>query len=1112
MKLKPERWQQIESLYHAALERDAGERDHFLDLACAGDAALRREVDSLLSSHDQAGDFLDSPAIEIAAKSMASEQSESVIGTTIGHYKITAPLGSGGMGEVYLARDKRLGRHVALKLLPAYFTGEDDRVRRFEQEARAASALNHPNILTIYDIGEIEGIHFIATEYVEGETLRSLMLRQKMSIEETLAVAIQLAGALAAAHQAGIVHRDVKPENIMLRNDGLVKVLDFGLAKLTERPAFAADSEPPPVAKVETNPGVMMGTLNYMSPEQARGIAVDTRTDVFSFGVVCYEMLANHSPFEGETASDAIALLLTAEPPPLARYSPDVPHELQRIIGKALRKDREARYQNINDLNADLKTLKQEMEHEAREKHFAEKAPRGEAKAPLLSSATTAAFKTAVTQVSKQDEKETQSDRPNRSRAMKRPATLVLLAALICAVIAVPFYLRSANLKWAKDQIPRIEELAQAQAFFDAYDLAAIVRKYLPGDQSIMRLMPTISDTLSVATEPEGAQVYIRRLGPNGSGDSSPRELIGTSPISNRQIARGHYILYIEKEGYAKVERTISGGLWPDALIPLPIQVEARLAEANSVPPRMAFVPGGAYRIVAWRRPTDVRVKLDDYFMDKYEVSNQEFKEFINAGGYLDKQYWKFPFVKDGRQLSWEEAMREFKDRTGLPGPRSWSSQNFAEGKAGHPVTDVTWYEAAAYAAFRGKQLPTIFQWEKAARNGEASFAGLIMPWGLLRETTDHIANFKGSGTVPVDNLEFGMSPYGCYNMAGNASEWCLNDTTQGFITSGGSWDDPTYVFGYYGTYPGFYSSNKLGFRCVLNPAEATGDQGAMKIKIEDEVPRYTPVSGEKVKGWFDHFRYDDAPLDAEVVEVKETDEWRREKITFNGAGGDRVIAYLYLPRNYRRPLQVVHCVPGGDVYNRARSLSDSLEMTFVPFTNSGRAVFGVVLKGFIERDRPPGYTPSSPTTVEYLEERAKDIIDMRRGLDYLQTRSDIDASRIAYFAPSAGSAKLILAAIETRYSSIAMMGATIRRYEPQVKPEISSINYIPLIRGPKLMLHGRYDEAAPLKTEAEPLYKLLSEPKRLTVFEGGHIAPREVLLPTINGWLDETLGPVKRE
>jgi eukaryotic-like serine/threonine-protein kinase len=285
--------------------------------------------------------------------------------SALSHYRIVSKLGAGGMGEVYLAEDVRLGRKVALKILSAELTKHEDRVRRFEQEARAASALSHPNILTIFDIGTEDSTHFIATEFIEGQTLRSALTRARMKLPEVLDIAVQAAGALAAAHAAGIFHRDIKPENIMVRPDGLVKVLDFGLAKLTETQAPSTDSGARTVARLDTDPGTVMGTAAYMSPEQARGQKVDARTDIFSLGVVVYEMVAGRAPFEGETASHVIVSILEKEPPPLTRSSPDAPSELERIVTKALAKDKDERYQTVKDLLIDLKRLKQRRDVDA---------------------------------------------------------------------------------------------------------------------------------------------------------------------------------------------------------------------------------------------------------------------------------------------------------------------------------------------------------------------------------------------------------------------------------------------------------------------------------------------------------------------------------------------------------------------------------------------------------------------------------------------------------------------------------------------------------------------------------------------------------------------------
>ena len=524
----------------------------------------------------------------------------------------------------------------------------------------------------------------------------------------------------------------------------------------------------------------------------------------------------------------------------------------------------------------------------------------------------------------------------------------------------------------------------------------------------------------------------------------------------------------------------------------------------------MVFVPGGEYKLLSHEKPTDAHVQLDDFFIDKFEVTNREYKEFVNAGGYLNKEFWKQPFVKDGKLLTWEEAMREFKDRTGLSGPRSWVDQNFPEGKAEYPVADITWYEAAAYAAFKGKQLPTAFQWEKASRVDTPTKFGWVTPWGLeSEEMFDNRANFKNDGTAPVDHYEFGSSPYGCYNMAGNVAEWTLNRQADGFSAAGGSWGDPAYMFGSYGAFPGFYSSSKLGFRCVLNSRNAKGDQGAMAFDPR-EVPTYGPTSEASFEEWLSHYRYDKTPLEPRIVEVIETDEWRREKITYAGADDERVMAYLYLPKNFRAPFQVIHFVPGTSAFY-SLTVPQYVNLVVQPYIKSGRAAFVVVLKGYVERKSPDSHKSPTLASVKYLEEMVNWVTDMRRGLDYLETRNDIEASRIALLATSTEE-NLIVPAIESRYRSVVLMGFGLPKTYLGCIPEANPIYFAPHVRAPKLMLNGLYDEVAPFKSTAEPLYKLLRQPKRLEVYVGGHMPPFEVAVPIVNRWLDRTLGPVQQE
>lgn len=360
--MDPERWQQIDQLFHSALKCEPAARAAFLQ-SCIEDETLRHEVESLVESHEQSNSFIEAPATDLAAELLAGTEEVLAAGEAVGPYKIVSLLGEGGMGEVYLAQDERLGRQVALKRLPAQFTLDADRVHRFEQEARAVSALNHPNIVTIHEIGNSNSQHFITTEFIDGETLRQHMASKQLNLGEVLEIATQIASALAAAHAAGIVHRDIKPENVMLRRDGIVKVLDFGLAKLASQ-ELAVNPHPAATETVKTNPGMVLGTVQYMSPEQARGKDVDARTDIWSLGVVLYEMVAGRVPFKGETQSHALVSLMEHEPIALTRYA-QVPSELERIVIKALRKTRDQRYQTANDLARDLKSLKQELELDA---------------------------------------------------------------------------------------------------------------------------------------------------------------------------------------------------------------------------------------------------------------------------------------------------------------------------------------------------------------------------------------------------------------------------------------------------------------------------------------------------------------------------------------------------------------------------------------------------------------------------------------------------------------------------------------------------------------------------------------------------------------------------
>jgi serine/threonine protein kinase len=365
--MTPERWQEIETVFQQALDRPPLERASFLDHACAGDEELKEEATTLIAAYAEAGAFFEQPAMARDAHVLLRGDSDENLGREIGPYKIVERLGAGGMAEVYLAHDARLGRLVALKLLPPYFASDDMRLRRFQSEARAASALNHPNILTIHEVGQNAGVYFIATEFIDGQTVRELIRNQKLSLGEILDIVEQVASALSVAHAAGIVHRDIKPENIMRRPDGLLKILDFGIAKLMEPEISNRPSETAGFLTA-TEAGLVMGTANYMSPEQARGLAVDERTDIWSLGVVLYEMLTGSLPFSGATRLDTMVALLDRAPAPLSEVASEHYSSapiLQTIIDKCLSKEVAQRYRTADDLLAGLKAAGEQLNNPA---------------------------------------------------------------------------------------------------------------------------------------------------------------------------------------------------------------------------------------------------------------------------------------------------------------------------------------------------------------------------------------------------------------------------------------------------------------------------------------------------------------------------------------------------------------------------------------------------------------------------------------------------------------------------------------------------------------------------------------------------------------------------
>jgi formylglycine-generating enzyme required for sulfatase activity len=986
------------------------------------------------------------------------------------------------MGEVWLAEDTALGRKVALKVLLPEAATHEEASRRLEREARLAASLDHPNVCTIHEVGHHEGAPFIVMQLVEGETLAERLARGPMAVRDAVAVAAQIAEALVEAEAKEIVHRDLKPQNVMLTATGRVKVMDFGLAAVRPKELRGDDATPTHL----TMPGAILGTVPYMSPEQVRGEDVDGRSDLFSLGTILHEMTTGRRLFSGSSAAEVLAAILQLDPPAPSSLRPDAPLALDGIVDRALRKGREERYGSAREMLADLSALAEAMD-----------ARRGTTSGSVAGveagSALTPVEITAL-----------------RGKRRLQLAAVALLVVTIAAAAGLEARRRSRQ-RWVDRAIPKVEALAGAGEWFEAYDLAVRILTVRPHQPVIERLMPEIADDLSVSSEPPGAGVFLQRMAA-ADGSFPPRESLGVTPVEHRHIARGDYVLAIEKSGFAPFERTISTSVaraLPTGKPPS-IDVVAQLQGASRAPKGMVFVPGGEYQLVGWGQPTQRSEHLDGFLLDQFEVTNRAYEEFVAAGGYRRRELWNVPFADGRRTLSWDEAIARFIDRTGLPGPRDWSGGTYPPGKERYPVTGVTWYEAAACAAFRGKSLPTVFEWEKAARDGVRTYMSNVMPWGLFDGRNYRLrSNFESEGAVRVDAFTFGMSPFGAYNMAGNVAEWAQNAASDGFLVMGGSWADPPYVFGDYGTRPGLFASDRLGFRCVRRLPGSTSNQGAKPIGRAESPPVYTRSSAADFRGWLTHFRYDPTPLRAQLVETSETDAWRLERVAYDGAAGQRVVGYLFLPRRGRPPYQAIHYIPGSGPFV-GQPVPETLKHAGLEAQIAvGRAVFVASLEGYPDRSRPPEWQRPDQASVAYRELVVRQITDMRRGIDWLETRPDLDSTRLALVNVSLSLLGIDAAAVEPRYKAVALLSSGVYREQLRVIPEVSPILLAPHIRAPKLMLNGRHDEDFIFAMDAMPLFNLLVEPKRLETYDGGHLPPPEVVVPVLKRFLDENLGPV---
>jgi eukaryotic-like serine/threonine-protein kinase len=1034
--------QSAEQLFAEALELQPERRAAFLDQACRGVPELRRLVEELLRDNQLAGSFLAEPiltpdrgATVSVTQSTASRHLSA--GTKLGRYSIIEPLGAGGMGVVYRARDEKLERVVAIKLLaPGVFTGDEAR-RRFHKEALALAKLSHAHIAAVYDVGEQDGIDYIVMECVPGESLAAKIKSGSLTVKNATSIAMQIAEALEEAHEQGVIHRDLKPANVMVTPKGQAKVLDFGLAKLL------AGARDPAVSVTETRG--LIGTPLYMSPEQAKEQNLDARTDLWNLGVIYYELLTGRAPFRADSSIGVLRAITDEAPVPLRQLRPDVPPLCEQIVSHALEKNRDRRYQSAAEIIRDTSEL-----------------------LSRLSSASLVQEKPA-------------------KRASRSLSVAAGVAILLAVTGGLWLYYRSSHKHWAREEaIPQAKRLLEQNEPLAAFLLLGKATEYLPSDPQLKQIAEENSTLVSITSSPSGATVQIQDyLAPD-----SPWHSLGTTPLANLRIPKGYFRW--------KVSRPDGGEI--TVAPPTETTMDFSLGASQQSPSGMVRADGGDGGWFLDFVGVYGAYKLPPFYVDRYEVTNREYQKFIDNGGYEKQEYWTEKFTQGGNDLSWADAMAQFRDTTGRAGPSTWVAGHYPQGQADFPVAGVSWFEASAYAAFSGKSLPVLAQWLQADPPA-------------LAPTAVQASNITSNALAPVGKYQ-GLGPYGTYDMTGNVREWVTNAAggDSRFIL-GGSWKSQSYLSTTPEALSPFDRSETNGFRCVRNiealPVEALDP---VKPMVRD-FAKFKPVSDEVFNAYKILYAYPHSPLNAQSDGVvEETADWREEKVTFDAAyGGQRMSAYLFLPKNVHPPYQTVLFFPSA----RVRALRDSRKLGDLKFFDyviqSGRAVMYPVYLDTYER-KVNFYLPQGLVSSELNVDHYKDAA---RALDYLATRSDIDSNKLAYLGVSMGSAKgvIISTLLQDRLKTSIFLDGGYFLFPPT--PGNDQADFAPRLKIPVLMVNGRYDYSFSLDRAQNPLFAMLGTPagdKRHLVLETPHdvTEQRPQLVKAVLDWLDHYLGRVE--
>ena len=985
-------------------------------------------------------------------------------GTSFGHYQVLELIGSGGMGEVYRARDTQLGRDVALKVLSERVALDAHRHERFEREARVLASLNHPNIAGVHGIELAGGVRALILEFVPGHTLADRLEHGPLPLREALVISQQIAAALEAAHERGVVHRDLKPGNVQLRPDGVVKLLDFGLAKVFA-PAPGDSDGGVTLTAVTAGAPAILGTPAYMSPEQARGLPVDRRTDVWAFGCVLYELLCGRRAFTGSQVSEVIANVIERDPD-FDALPEGVPPGLRKLLQRCLTKDPQRRLRDIGDVRLEIE-------------EFLAATGAVPASSPVRSRLSPATRR--------------------YGRSVRAAAVVISLFVALSAGVGL-YWFWDRDQRWlAEYAIPQIEKHLDVADWESAYALAKQADARVPDSAELDELWTRITWRVTIPSDPPGATVY--RQAYLATGDAW--EVLGQTPLRDIRIPYGLSRLRFELPGYRPMFRAIGGGhlnweeLTPETSPPDNLLVGPDSYRLDTE----RTLPAGKVRVPGWTLMpgNGGALKLDDFFIGRYEVTNAEYKEFVSAGGYARSEFWD-PIIIKGARIPFATAVSRFTDRTGRPGPSTWEAGDYPEGRDAFPVSGVSWYEAAAYARFRREELPTAHHWQQA-------LAVSMFHWQL------DLSNFSREGPRSTGESR-AMSHVGAFDMTGNVREWTATALGEERIILGGSWNDPYYIAGTADTSaPPLDRSEGNGIRLAIahDPPEIAARVRAPMMARTTASPELTrePVADVIYGAYARIFDYGRGALNTSVLDVRTTRVWTRERIEIDaGYGSERLRLHLYLPNGGNRPYQTVVYWPGWDTFGLDNI--DQYVAKQVDFiVKSGRAVVLPVFKGTFDR-RVANVRVRPPFNTTAWRDNAIDTVkDLRRTVDYLQTRTDIDQQSLSLFGYSWGGVNGPIAlAVEPRLR----LGVVYIGLLPPMAaiPEVDPLHALPRVHVPVLMFSGEFDAMVPL-ANARRYFDLIgvsAARKRHVVAVGGHYVPRDLLIRETLDWLDRHLGP----